>query len=63
MLLYLWKRNSTYYYRIKIPSDLSQYFPINLLRISFKTRHFRCSKNCSANVHPPCSEYVCSLTY
>lgn len=23
MLFYLWKRNQTFYYRIKIPSDLS----------------------------------------
>ncbi len=51
MLLYLWKRNHTYYYRIKIPSDLSHYFPTGLLRVSLKTRHADAAKTAAANIH------------
>ncbi|MFA5517282.1 MAG: site-specific integrase [Desulfuromonadales bacterium] len=51
MLFYLWKRNSTFYYRIKIPSDLSHIFPCSLLRISLKTRHSDAAKTAAANIH------------
>lgn len=51
MLLYLWKRKHTYYYRIKIPSDLSQYFPTEQIRLSLKTRHADAAKTAAANIH------------
>jgi len=51
MLSYLWKRNSTYYYRIKIPADLSDLFPTQLIRISLKTNDTDAAKVSAANVH------------
>ena len=51
MLSYLWKRNATYYYRIKIPSDLSSFFPTRLLRVSLKTRDADAAKITAANLH------------
>lgn len=51
MLSYLWKRNHTYYYRIKIPSDLSSFFPTRILRVSLKTKDADAAKVTSANLH------------
>jgi len=51
MLSYLWKRNATYYYRIKIPSDLSSFFPTRILRVSLKTRDADAAKVTAANLH------------
>ncbi|MGE4578945.1 MAG: DUF6538 domain-containing protein [Desulfuromonadales bacterium] len=40
------------YYRIKIPSDLSQYFPSEQIRLSLKTRPTDAAKTAAANIHP-----------
>ena len=37
MLFYLCKRNNSYY-RIRVPSDLADLFPDDLIRISLKTK-------------------------
>lgn len=51
MFSYLWKRNQTFYYRIKVPSDLLSLFPSPLIRISLKTRNLDAAKVSSANIH------------
>ena len=51
MLFYLWKRNSTYYYRIKIPADLSDLFPVHHIRTSLKTKNLDASKVSAANIN------------
>lgn len=51
MHLYLWKRKNTFYYRIKIPSDLSYLFPSKLIRISLKTNHLDAAKVAAASLN------------
>uniref|UniRef100_A0A832M0W9 Site-specific integrase n=1 Tax=Oscillatoriales cyanobacterium SpSt-402 TaxID=2282168 RepID=A0A832M0W9_9CYAN len=51
MLFYLWKRQTTYYYRIKVPSDLSSLFPCQLIRISLRTNDIGAAKVAAANIH------------
>lgn len=51
MLFYLWKRNNSYYYRIRVPSDLSDLFPYDLIRISLKTKDAAAAKISAVNVN------------
>ena len=51
MHFYLWKRNQTYYYRIKIPSELSHLFPCKLIRISLRTKDIVAARLAASNIH------------
>ncbi len=51
MSFYLLKRNQTFYYRIKIPADLSHLFPSREIKQSLKTRSSDAAKAAAANLH------------
>lgn len=48
MSLYIQKRNNTYYFRVRIPQDLQQWFSGREIKKSLKTTH-KCSAKISAN--------------
>lgn len=51
MSFYLVKRNQTYYYRIKIPSDLSHLIPSKEIKQSLKTRNLDAAKIVSSGIN------------
>jgi integrase len=48
---YIFKRNQTYYYRIKIPSDLTHLIPAREIKQSLKTRDLYAAKLSAANIN------------
>lgn len=50
-LNYLTKRNQTYYYRIKIPSDLTHLIPAREIKQSLKTRNLDAAKLSAASIN------------
>ncbi|MDG5467280.1 site-specific integrase [Deltaproteobacteria bacterium IMCC39524] len=48
---YLVKRNQTYYYRIKIPTDLTHLIPSKEIKLSLKTRNLDAAKLLAASVN------------
>lgn len=48
---YLFKRNQTYYYRIKIPTDLSHLIPAREIKRSLKTRNIDAAKIVAASIN------------
>lgn len=48
---YLLKRNQTYYYRLRIPSDLAHLVPFKEIKISLKTSNFCVSKMTAAGIN------------
>lgn len=51
MSFYISKRNQTYYYRIKIPSDLSHLIPSREIKQSLKTRNLDAAKLAAAGIN------------
>ncbi len=51
MSFYIFKRNQTYYYRIKIPSDLTHLVPSTEIKLSLKTRDIDAAKLAAANIN------------
>jgi len=51
MLSYLWKRQDTYYYRIKVPIDLSPLFPCRIIRISLRSKDLNAARIAAASIH------------
>ncbi len=51
MSFYLTKRNQTYYYRIKIPTDLSHLIPSREIKQSLKTRNLDAAKLAVAGIN------------
>jgi hypothetical protein len=51
MSFYILKRNQTFYYRIKIPSDLSHLIPAREIKQSLKTRNLDAAKITAAGVN------------
>lgn len=51
MSFYIFKRNQTYYYRIKTPSDLTHLIPAREIKQSLKTRDLDAAKLAAANIN------------
>lgn len=51
MSFYIYKRNQTYYYRIKIPSDLTHLIPATEIKQSLKTHNLDAAKPLSAGIN------------